>query len=257
MEFSLLQWVLITIIFTWSGFVRSGFGFGGALFTLPFLLLVHDDPLFFLPIIGLHLLFFAPLTIFQNSKQSVNGTFGASDIKINWEFLRFAFLVMIVPKIVGVIGLISLPQQLVNTIIFILIGVYSVTYIIKKPFKSNSNFTDFILLALGGYVSGNSLIGGPMIVAVAMKRIPPPEFRQTLFVLWIFLVMIKMIAFWVANVPIYYLVALYLLPFAWLGNNIGNKLHQRILTKDTSKIQQLIGILLLFSSILGLLNALH
>ena len=136
MEFSLLQWVLITIIFTWSGFVRSGFGFGGALFTLPFLLLVHDDPLFFLPIIGLHLLFFAPLTIFQNSKQSVNGTFGASDIKINWEFLRFAFLVMIVPKVVGVIGLISLPQQLVNTIIFILIGVYSVTYIIKKPFIS-------------------------------------------------------------------------------------------------------------------------
>ena len=118
MEFSLFQWVLITIIFTWSGFVRSGFGFGGALFTLPFLLLVHDDPLFFLPIIGLHLLFFAPLTIFQNSKQSVNGTFGASDIKINWEFLRFAFLVMIVPKVVGVIGLISLPQQLVNTIIF-------------------------------------------------------------------------------------------------------------------------------------------
>ena len=96
-----------------------------------------------------------------------------------------------------------------------------------------------------------------MIVAVAMKRISPPEFRQTLFVLWIFLVMIKMIAFWIANVPIYYLVALYLLPFAWLGNNIGNKLHQRIVTKDTSKIQQLIGILLLFSSILGLSNALH
>ncbi|MDC3106236.1 sulfite exporter TauE/SafE family protein, partial [Gammaproteobacteria bacterium] len=35
MEFSYLQWFFLAVIFIWSGFVRSGFGFGGALFTLP------------------------------------------------------------------------------------------------------------------------------------------------------------------------------------------------------------------------------
>ena len=45
-DFSLVQLAFIIIIFVWSGFVRSGLGFGGAIFTLPFLLLVHNDPLF-------------------------------------------------------------------------------------------------------------------------------------------------------------------------------------------------------------------
>ena len=45
--------------------MRSGLGFGGALFTLPFLLLIYNDPLIFLPIISLHLLFFAGLTLVQ------------------------------------------------------------------------------------------------------------------------------------------------------------------------------------------------
>jgi len=50
MELYWYQYTLIAIVFIWSGFVRSGLGFGGALFTIPFLLLIHDDPLFFLPI---------------------------------------------------------------------------------------------------------------------------------------------------------------------------------------------------------------
>ena len=150
MEFSYLQWFLLAVIFIWSGFVRSGFGFGGALFTLPFLLLVHDDPLFFLPIIGLHLLFFAPLTLIQNSNKKLTSTIGSSEVKVNWAFLKFAIGVMIIPKIIGVVGLISLPQDVINTFIFILILIYSITYIIKKPFQSSSNVSDIKLLILGG-----------------------------------------------------------------------------------------------------------
>ncbi|HRQ57795.1 MAG TPA: hypothetical protein PLN31_10285 [Azoarcus taiwanensis] len=41
------QCVLIGLIFVWSGFVRTGLGFGGAVLALPFLLLVHNDPLVF------------------------------------------------------------------------------------------------------------------------------------------------------------------------------------------------------------------
>jgi hypothetical protein len=39
--------------------VRSGLGFGGAVLTLPFLLMIRDQPLLFLPIISVHLLLFS------------------------------------------------------------------------------------------------------------------------------------------------------------------------------------------------------
>ena len=44
------QYLLIGLIFVWSGFVRSGLGFGGAVLSLPFLLLVHNAPLVYLPL---------------------------------------------------------------------------------------------------------------------------------------------------------------------------------------------------------------
>ena len=65
-DLNIIQFSLIALIFAWSGFVRSGIGFGGALFTLPFLLLVHNDPLIFLPIISIHLLLFASTTLFND-----------------------------------------------------------------------------------------------------------------------------------------------------------------------------------------------
>ena len=94
-DLSWLQLGIIAIIFVWSGFVRSGLGFGGALFTLPFLLLIHNDPLFFLPIISLHLLFFAGLTVIQSER----GTKDANSTSVNWQFVRYSLLVMIVPKL--------------------------------------------------------------------------------------------------------------------------------------------------------------
>jgi hypothetical protein len=45
--------------------VRSGLGFGGAVLTLPFLLMIRDQPLLFLPIISIHLLLFSGLTVWQ------------------------------------------------------------------------------------------------------------------------------------------------------------------------------------------------
>ena len=102
MDFSWMQIILTGLIFVWSGFVRSGLGFGGALFTLPFLLLIHDDPLFFLPIISLHLLFFAGLTVVQAERKK--GT-SENSPTVNWAFVRYALLIMLMPKLAGVIGL--------------------------------------------------------------------------------------------------------------------------------------------------------
>ena len=58
-DLQLWQYLLIGLLFVWGGFVRSGLGFGGAVLTLPFLLLILDEPLVFLPLIGVHLLIFS------------------------------------------------------------------------------------------------------------------------------------------------------------------------------------------------------
>ena len=119
MDFVWYQYALIVIVFIWSGFVRSGLGFGGSLFTIPFLLLIHNDPLYFLPIISMHLLFFASLTLFPARASDTNLTIPAA--RVNWQFVRYALLIMIVPKLAGVIGLLVLPTDLMNSVIFLLI----------------------------------------------------------------------------------------------------------------------------------------
>ncbi len=50
-SFALWQLIAIGACFIWSGFVRSGLGFGGAALTLPMLLIIHNDPLLYLPAI--------------------------------------------------------------------------------------------------------------------------------------------------------------------------------------------------------------
>ena len=62
------QYVLIGLVFIWSGIVRSGLGFGGAGLALPFLLLIDDRPLVYLPIIAVHLLIFSSLTVYKNHR---------------------------------------------------------------------------------------------------------------------------------------------------------------------------------------------
>src|SRR5690606_5354791 len=62
-DLHLWQYAAIALLFVWSGFVRSGLGFGGAALTLPLLLLVVDNPVVFLPIIAVHLLVFGFFTV--------------------------------------------------------------------------------------------------------------------------------------------------------------------------------------------------
>ena len=62
-DFSTLDIIFTAILFVWTGFVRSGLGFGGGALGLPLMLFVYDQPIFWLPVIGLHLLFFSALSI--------------------------------------------------------------------------------------------------------------------------------------------------------------------------------------------------
>ena len=257
-DFYWYQYALIVLVFIWSGFVRAGFGFGGALFTIPFLLLIHNDPLFFLPIISIHLLFFAALTLYSSSrpKNSTVDQLSAPQAAINWNFVRYALLVMLIPKLAGVVGLLILPTKLMNSIIFMLIAGYATTYIIGRPLKSNSRTLDTVFLVLGAYISGTSLIGGPLVIAVAMRHIQAHEFRNTLFVLWFVLVSIKLCAFALAGVDLQWLAALWLLPFAGIGHIVGQKFHQQLLQHSNARFYQLLGWVLLATSLIGLIQLL-
>ena len=252
------QLAAMAVIFVWSGFVRSGLGFGGSLFTLPLLLLVHNDPLFFLPIISQHLLFFAALTVTQSQlkQRRLAQQSDESTNTVHWNFIGIALAIMLLPKLAGVIGLIILPTEVMNVIIFTLISAYAITYIIDRPVTSNSRFIDLILLALGAYISGISLIGGPLIIAVALRYIAPFQFRDTLFVIWFVLVSIKMAAFYWAGVDLQWQISTLLLPIAAVGHVIGLRFHDRLVKNENRAFFRVVGWALLSISSIGVGRAL-
>jgi hypothetical protein len=164
---------------------------------------------------------------------------------------------MIIPKLAGVVGLLILPSDLMNCIIFVLIGAYSITYIIGRPLQSNSRALDMLFLVLGAYISGTSLIGGPLVIAVAMRHIKSHEFRNTLFVLWTVLVSIKLAAFAYAGVDLQFAAALWLLPFAAIGHFIGLRFHQQLLQQSNARFYQILGGVLLTASVAGVAQILY
>ena len=260
-ELSLIQYGLIGLIFIWSGFVRSGLGFGGAVLSLPFLLLVDNQPLVYLPIIAVHLLFFSSLTVYLNNRTNTqkaaqqNSDTPARSTPlstVDWSYLKYGLGIMIIPKMIGVFGLITLPPALMSSIIFTIVAGYALTYIFNRPFKSNSKTLDIIFLMLGGYISGTSLIGAPLIIAVFMTHVAAHQLRDTLFTLWFILVAIKMAAFVWAGIDLQLLYALMLLPCAGIGHVLGLKIHERMLKAETKIFFQVLGSVLLVISGIGL-----
>lgn len=255
-DLQLYQYVLIALVFVWSGFVRSGLGFGGAVLSLPFLLLIDNQPLVYLPLIAGHLLFFSSLTVWQNQREQKKIALAASteesSTTVDWRYLKKALGIMIVPKLIGVLGLLTLPAGLMTGIIFIIVSVYAVSYILNKPFKSNHPALDVIFLMLGGYISGTSLIGAPLIISVFASHVARHQLRDTLFVLWFILVTIKMIAFLYAGVDLQLIHHLWLLPAAAVGHVIGLRFHKKILNSEAAIFYRVLGTTLLIVSGIGL-----
>lgn len=241
--------------------MRSGLGFGGAVLSLPFMLMVDNQPLVYLPLIAVHLLFFSSITVFQSHRKSkkseaaanVQGnSLPAQQSTIDWPYLRFALSIIIIPKLVGIFGLITLPAHIMSSIIFTIVAAYSITYVLNKPFKSNNRWLDIVFLMLGGYISGTSLIGAPLIIAVMATHVAKHQLRDTLFVLWFILVLFKMAAFIWAQVDLQLIHHLWLLPCATIGHLIGLRVHDYLLHSETATFYRILGSVLLFVSLLGL-----
>ena len=241
MIFSPLELLMIAIIFTWIGFVRTGLGFGGAVLGLPILMLIGGSPIDWLPIIGIHLLFFSSITLSNSLRQ------------VDWQYLKKSLLWILPAKIIGVIGLLSLPPNVMTVIVYLITILYSLTWINNSQIISKKTWVNNLLLFFGGYLSGTSLMGGVLLVAVYMKHIDLKKLRNTLFVLWFFLVSIKMVAFMAVGVYIDWRFSLMLIPVAALGHFIGLRMHERMIKSD-AKFKRWMGGVLIIVCMAGLLK---
>lgn len=241
LDLSVLEYALVIVIFIWSGFVRSGLGFGGAALGLPLMLFVHDQPLYWLPIIGLHLLIFSSLTL----RTRLNN--------IDWLYLKKASWYIFPAALVGVIGLVQLPTQWLLIFIYSVSLFYAVLWLAGWAIRSGDSWLDKCLLVIGGYVAGTSLTGAPLMVAIFAKNVHKGQLRNTLFVLWFILVSVKMIAFIMLDVNLNAPTSIVLLPFAAIGHVIGLKLHDVIIQNDQT-FKRFVGGMLIAVSSLGLWN---
>jgi hypothetical protein len=240
-DFTSAQIALVALLFVWTGFVRTGLGFGGAALGLPLLLFVNNQPLLWLPIIGIHLLFFSGLTL------------GTRLHNVDWAYLRRSSLFIIPPAIVGVFGLVNLPTTWLNVFIYSISLFYGFIWLMDWTIQSKYGWVDKLLLILGGYVAGTSLTGAPLMVAVYMRNVAKEMLRDTLFVLWFILVTIKMGTFVALGVELHALSALALLPVAGVGHVLGLRAHSAILRND-ALFKRWVGAGLVVVSALGLLN---
>jgi len=241
LSFSAMQLLATALVFIWTGFVRSGLGFGGAALGLPLMLFVYDQPLYWLPMIGIHLLFFSALTLRTRIQQ------------IDLAYLKKSLVVIIPFTLVGVFGLIQLPTDWLLIFIYSITLFYAVLWLLGLSLRSQNIWVDRFLLSIGGYVAGTSLTGAPLMVAVYMRNVRADLLRNTLFVLWFILVSIKMSAFVALGVALNWLDALLLIPVAAIGHYLGLKAHQAILQND-QLFKRLTGGVLLLISALGLLS---
>ena len=201
--------------------------------TLPLALLVIDDPILWLPIFASHLLVFSAVALY-----------GRMD-NIEWGYLWRALAVLIIPKIAGVFGLLNLPTDLVVNAIYVITGIYAITYILDTGFRSSGRFVDTVLLVIGGYASGVSLIGAPLISAVFTRHVPLHKVRDTLFFLWVILVGIKMSTFIAMEVDLQLPAMCLLLLPASLGHWLGNRAHQALIRGDGRRFKIVLGCALL------------
>jgi uncharacterized membrane protein YfcA len=192
-----------------------------------------------MPLIGAHLLFFSGLTL----RTRINN--------VDWSYLKTAATYVLPAAMVGVFGLITLPSQILVYFIYGITLCYALIWVLNIPIRSNRGWMDRFFLVLGGYVAGTSLTGAPLMVAVFMRNISRSQLRNTMFVLWFILVSIKMLTFWLVNVPLHFASALLLIPTASIGHVLGLRAHDYILQND-QRFKQAVGGFLLVISLLGI-----
>lgn len=241
MEFTILSVCVLIIAFLWSGFVRAGFGFGGAGLMYPIAFLVVDSVLFIVPIVGFQLLVFSGVTLAMGGYKTVD-----------WKTTAILLLVIMPPTLLGVFGLLELPEFWVLMGVYAILIIYSLGYIFNIKSAKPNPWLNAPALLIGGYVSGLSLSGAPIIAAVALQYLKKEQARASMYVVWFVLVVVKMATLYAYDVDLQLQHQLWLLPIAAVGHVMGLRLHDYLLTVQNQNFYRWMGIALLSLSIIGL-----
>lgn len=239
-ELGTTQLILLAFVFSWSGFVRSGIGFGGSALALPLMLLITPDPVFLLPIISIHFVFFSGLTLWSHPGG------------VDWRYCFYSQLFTIVPAVIGVLGLISLPAEVLTLIVYFITLSYGVVYLLQLKVSGGNKYTDSALLILGGYVSGAALTGAPLLAVVFSRNVALEKLRNSLFIAFFVIVVIKMAAFKITGISWQFKYALLFFPAAAIGHFVGLKAHERILKNNADTLMRMIGLALVVVTLIGI-----
>jgi uncharacterized membrane protein YfcA len=188
-------------------------------------------------VIGSHLLFFSALTLRTRLDN------------VDWGYLRRSALFIVPAALVGVFGLLNLPNRWLIVFIYTVTLFYAFTWVMNRDIRSTNHWLDKGLLLTGGYIAGTSLTGAPLMVAVYARNVAREQLRNTLFVLWFVLVSLKMSTFAVLGVALQLDSALLLLPVAFIGHLAGLRVHELILHNDQLFKRVLGGVLMLISGL--------
>ena len=240
MHFDVFILAFLFLCFIWSGFVRTGFGFGGNALMLPIALLVISDPLVIIPVTAVQAMLFSGFEVARNFK------------KVDWKKVGIIFLIISPAFAAGLYGLINLPDRVLTLAIYAITIAYGLSYIFQIKVRLNCKLLDLGSLLLGGYITGFALSGSPPIVAVAMKYIPKNLLRNSLLTFWILVGATKLITLGLAQIDLQLFLNIFSLPAVILGHYLGLKFHDHIL--KSQKFYRLLGGVLLFISIIGILK---
>ncbi len=230
----------LSACFIWSGFVRSGFGFGGLVLMLPLALLFVDSPIHIIPITAVH--------VFTTGVVTVLLRFNV----IAWRQIFHIMGVMLVPVVIGLLGLISLPDAWLVGLVQVIVGFYAINYI--RPFKTlvGGRLADYATIAFGGYLSGLALLGSPLIVPVAGRWIARERLRDSLLALWVLLAPFKIVMLFANGVDFHWDWQLWLFPIHLVGYGCGLLFHAKLLQHRSEVFYRIIGWMLLAVVTVGL-----
>lgn len=240
MEFTAYGIVILAIAFWWSGFVRAGLGFGGAGLMYPVALLAVDSVVFLVPIVCIQLVVFSGATLVRDYRH------------IRWRVAGGLFGATLPAILVGVFGLINLPQLMVLLILYFIMVAYALSYIFNFRVRNPKKWMELLSLLIGGYASGMALAGAPIIAAVGIRYLEKEQVRATLFVVWILTVIIKLTTLYSYDVDLQLRHQLWLLPMAFVGHLMGMRLHDRLLELQNFVFYRWMGIGLLSLSLIGI-----
>ena len=175
---------------------------------------------------------------------------------VDWMELLRMIRVMAIPVLLGLFGLITIPENWLLLLVFGVMLGYSVNYIYPFIQLREGGWSNTLVLMLGGYLSGLALIGSPLIVAVAGHRIERHRLRDSLLALWVILSPPKLAVLFYSGVDLHLDWQWWLLPVNLIGHLLGMKFHDHLLQLRSESFYRWLGFVLMVVVLVGIFRVL-